>query len=70
LRLSGVVPGSPAEKAGLREGDIITRVGAAPVPDLKAFSDVLKGLKPGDRITIVFTRDGKEQSAEAEVAAR
>ncbi len=60
LRLSGVVPGSPAEAAGLREGDVIVRVGSAPVESLKDFSDILKTLKPGDKTSVTYSRDGAE----------
>jgi aminopeptidase N len=69
-RLSGVVPGSPAEECGLREGDIIVRIGADEITSLKDLSDVLKSLVPGDRITITFLRDGEEQTAEAVVVER
>ena len=70
VRLSGVVPGSPAEKAGLTAGDIIVRLGSTTIPDLRAFADALKPLNPGDKVRVVFTRDGKERSIETEVVGR
>lgn len=70
VRLSGVVPGSPAEKAGLTAGDIIVKLGETPITDLRAFSDALKPLRPGDRVQVVFTRDGKERSIQTEVVGR
>ena len=33
--LSGVIPGSPAEKAGLKEGDLLVEFGGAPIEDLR-----------------------------------
>ncbi len=69
-RLSGVVPGSPAEAAGLREGDIIVRIGSDAVHNLRGFSDILKSLDPADRISITFQREGKEMNVEAEVMGR
>ena len=68
--LSGVVPGSPAEKAGLKEGDIITGINSQVVHSLKHFSDILKRLNPGDTLSIAFLRDGKEKTAECTVSER
>jgi hypothetical protein len=70
FRLSGVVADSPAEAAGLRAGDVIIRMNDAEVSNLKDFSDFLKTLKPGDTVSIVFLREGKEMNAKARVSAR
>ena len=70
FRLSGVVPGSPAEAGGLREGDIIVRIGSDDVHNLRGFSDILKSLDPGDRISLTIQREGKEMIVEAEVTGR
>ncbi|MFO0754446.1 MAG: M20/M25/M40 family metallo-hydrolase [Thermodesulfovibrionales bacterium] len=69
-RLSGVVPGSPAGACGLREGDIIIRINAAPVDSLKDLAALLAPLSPGSRISITFLRDGREMTADVEVKAR
>jgi hypothetical protein len=63
-RLSGVVPGSAAEKAGLREGDIIIRINSAEVKKLRDLSDILKSLHPGDRVSVTCLRDGQETTVE------
>ncbi len=70
VKLSGVVPGSPAQQAGLRAGDVIVRIDDKPIDDLRALSDLLKSLKPGDRITITVQRNGQEEVLEATVTAR
>jgi aminopeptidase N len=70
VRISGVVEGSPAAKAGLREGDIIIRIDDSPVGGLKDFSDRLKALQPGSRIAITVLRDNAERTVQAEVQAR
>jgi aminopeptidase N len=70
LRISGVVPGSPAEAAGMKEGDIIVRVNSTPVAGLKDFSDVLKSLNPGDKVSVTFVRDGKESAITSQVTER
>jgi hypothetical protein len=70
FRLSGVMSGSPAEAAGMREGDVIVRINAVPISGLKDFSDILKTLKPEDRVGILFLRDGREMKVEAVVKER
>ena len=59
VRLLGVRAGSPAEEAGLRGDDIITRIGDMNVPDLQAMTDALRSHQPGDTVAIVVKR-GKE----------
>jgi aminopeptidase N len=70
FRLSGVAPGSPAEAAGLREGDVIVAISGREVAGLKGFSDILKSLNPGDRISVTFLRDGRERTVETEVKGK
>ncbi len=65
VRLAGVVPGSPAEKAGLREGDVVHAVGETKIPSLRDLAAVLRRLRPGTRVAISFSRDGKHLGAEA-----
>ncbi|HET6513659.1 MAG TPA: PDZ domain-containing protein [Thermodesulfovibrionales bacterium] len=69
-RLSGVVPGSPADACGLKEGDIIIRINSTPVAGLKDLSDILKSLVPGTSVSITFMRDGKEMTVETEVKVK
>jgi C-terminal processing protease CtpA/Prc len=69
-RLSGVVNGSPADSADLREGDIIVRIDGVVIRSLRDVSNSLKSLKPGDRIKITFVREEKEMTVEADVVAR
>jgi S1-C subfamily serine protease len=55
-----VRPGSPAEKAGLRKGDVITELGGRPV---RAAADVHAALgrhHPGDRLSLTLDRNGRE----------
>lgn len=63
-----VVPGSPAEKAGLQEGDIIVSVGGAKVTTQHTLSALVQSYQVGDEITVVFLRDGKQQSVKVVLA--
>jgi len=50
--------------------DTIISINSIPVNSLKDLSAILKTLKPGDKVSIIFLRDGKEIAAETEVTAR
>jgi len=56
--LSGVRPGSAADKAGLRRGDILVRLGRHPIDNVQDFSYVLNASKPGETVTAALIRDG------------
>ena len=59
VRAGGVVPGSPAEKAGLKEGDVMMKLDATAMPGLQAFSDFLKTARAGQTVSVSLLRDGK-----------
>ena len=56
LRLQGVTPGSPADKAGLKAGDVVVELDGRPVTDLYTYTDALYARAPGDVITVVALR--------------
>jgi hypothetical protein len=68
--LSGVIPGSPAAKAGLQEGDLLVEFAGVGVEDLRSFSDILKGLSPGDQVDVVFERGGERHTTTVTVVER
>jgi len=70
VRLLGVRAGSPAEKAGLRGDDIITRIGDMNVPDLQAMTDALRSHQPGDTVDIVVRRGNVETTLRATLGSR
>ncbi len=66
--VKGVNPGSPAEAAGLREGDLITRVDGKVIKDAAALvSEIGSQHDAGDKVTINYERNGKERSATAKL---
>lgn len=64
-----VINDSPADKAGLKENDIITKVDNQDVNSDKPLSTVLGKYKVGDNITITYLRDGKTYTAKATLEA-
>lgn len=60
VRITGTRAGSPAEKAGLTAGDIITAIGAKAVANLYDMTDALRSHQAGDTVLIVVKRDTTE----------
>ncbi len=56
--LSGVRPGSPAEQAGLKAGDVIVKFGDTTVHNIQDYATALSGYHPGDRVEVVVMRGG------------
>ena len=64
------MPGSPAEAAGVRAGDVVVALDGAPVADLRGYSAALKGHGPGDTVKVTVRRDGEEMVLTATLAGR
>jgi hypothetical protein len=62
-----VIPDLPAEKAGLREGDLITEIDGQPATEDK-LREVMKGKKPGDTVKLTVRRDGADKTIRIQVA--
>jgi hypothetical protein len=70
VKLSGVSPGSPAEKAGLRSGDVLIGLGTHDVADLQGLTDALGAHKPGDTVEVRYLRDGRLHKLELVLGSR
>jgi membrane-associated protease RseP (regulator of RpoE activity) len=64
LLLSGVMGGGPAEKAGLRAGDIIVELAGQSIANIYDYTYALDLLKVGEPTPVVFTRDGDRRETE------
>lgn len=65
MRIDGVSEGRPAQKAGLKAGDIITAIGPHGVSSVESYMQALGKFKKGDKTTVKYKRG--DTSAEAEV---
>jgi serine protease Do len=65
--VDSVQPGSPAERAGLRLGDVITSVDSRPVADGDDLLGVVSQTAPGARLRVDFLRESKPQTTEVVV---
>jgi len=65
--LSGIIEDSPAEEAGLEEDDIIYSIDGELVEDSKQLGTLIQSREPGDKVEIVYYRDGKKKSVDVEL---
>jgi aminopeptidase YwaD len=64
-RLTGVVPGTAAERAGLREGDVLIRLAGTPLATFDDLRKLLRERNAGERVDLVYVRNGNQRSATA-----
>jgi putative serine protease PepD len=70
VKLSEVRPGTPAANAGLQAGDVVTAVGGTSVHDPTALGTAIDAKKPGDRVTLAYTRNGQTHTVTVTLAER
>jgi S1-C subfamily serine protease len=57
-----VTPGGPADRAGLRAGDVIHKLGQAPIPDSGTLLQELAAAHPGQQVEVTITRAGQART--------
>jgi aminopeptidase YwaD len=65
MRISGVQPDRPAQKAGLKSGDVIVKLAGKTVMNIYDYMGILGELKPGDVVEVEVLRDGKSLTVTA-----
>ena len=70
VRFTGVSPGSPAEKAGMRGGDVLLKFGAKEIRNIYDYTYALGEKKPGDVVTLIVKREGKDVPLEITLGSR
>ena len=68
--IASVIADSPAEKAGLKRGDVIKAIDGTSVSDVQAVRDLLKDKNPGDTVTVSIARDGNAQDVTVTLEAQ
>ncbi len=68
--LTGVIPGSPAEKAGVRGGDVVLRLGSKRILNLEDLQYALTGHRPGDVVELEYAHEGKVTVVQVTLAER
>lgn len=63
-----VGPGTPADRAGLRVGDVIEAIGKTATPTVEAFDKALNRTRPRERVTLSVVREGKQVAIEVPLA--
>jgi serine protease Do len=69
-QVTNITKGSAAEKAGLKNGDVIVKINDKKVEDPESLSDAVTSFKPKDEVTVYYTREGKAGSAKAILGER
>jgi aminopeptidase YwaD len=64
LRIDGATDGRPGANAGLKGGDVITKIGPITIDDIYAYMNALGAFKKGDTTTLIYERDGEEITTE------
>ncbi|PID32279.1 hypothetical protein CR970_01220 [Candidatus Saccharibacteria bacterium] len=68
-RVPSVISGSPAEKAGLQEKDIITHIDGVAVDENNSLTSIIGSKKVGDQVSLTIVRDREEQTLQATLEA-
>jgi hypothetical protein len=70
MKIQGVSEDSPAEKGGLKGGDVIVRLGDKKVGTIYDYMEALGAHKPGDEVDVAVKRDGKEVKLRIKLGSR
>jgi S1-C subfamily serine protease len=64
VAIVSVTKGGAADKAGLQAGDVITKVGSAPITTVQSLTAALADLKPGQKVPVTYERDGSQNTVQ------
>jgi hypothetical protein len=60
--VGGVTDGMPAQKAGIKAGDLITEVAGKPAKNLETYMVLMSAYKKGDKVPLTIVRDGEKKT--------
>jgi len=67
VQIRSVRPGEPAERAGIKPGDIVNAVDGVPVREPRDLQQVVAGIEPGRKVAVALTRAGRQESVLVEI---
>ncbi len=70
VRLGAVLPGTAAARAGMRDGDILVRIGGVTVDSFEDLRRVLGDRRPGDTVSVVYLRAGDDHTVSTTLGPR
>ncbi|MEZ6140974.1 MAG: M6 family metalloprotease domain-containing protein [Zavarzinella sp.] len=70
ILISSVTEGLPAEKAGLKEGDILIKVDGKPTKDVDSLTELMTDKRAGDSVELVYVRGTKEEKVKLTLASQ
>jgi putative serine protease PepD len=70
VRITQVRSGTPAAKAGLRAGDVVTAIDGNDVASADALTSAVSAKSPGDTISLTYTRDGTSHNVQVKLTTR
>ncbi|RTL47287.1 MAG: PDZ domain-containing protein [Sphingobacteriales bacterium] len=62
VKINSVNPNSPAEKAGIEKGDVVTTIDGNTVKSIEDIKQVMNSKKEGDAVSLTYLRDGKKHN--------
>ena len=68
--MQAVTPGGPAQRAGLRTGDVVVSVDGHAVSEPGDVTDALDGSEPGDSVEVEIERDGDRERLDITLGTR
>ncbi|UYM07154.1 S1C family serine protease [Solicola gregarius] len=68
-RIKSVEGGSPGSDAGLKQGDVITKLNNDVITGSQSLVATIRGYAPGDKVEIAYTRDGEDHTTDVELGS-
>ena len=68
--IAGVMRGSPADKAGIKPGDVLVQVGDKKVKDAQVMLDLIAALQPGSKASFTLKREGRDVALNVTIGKR
>lgn len=68
VAIAEVEPNSPAQKAGLQVGDVITAINGTPITDVNQFRLQIAGMAPGTKVNLKINHNGREENTPVTLA--